>query len=371
MRVPPSLFVSAFLTDASLYLVFAAIPFRALALGAGPVALGAIPGLYALAYMASASRAGRLSDRVPRLRMAAAAAIAAMACIVAVAAAPSLALLFAALPPLGISLGFFWSPLQAAVSDRVEPRDLGRALGMFNASWTLGKGAGLVLGGLVTAAASPRVVLLLAALPLLGTVLLLARRHPGAAPASAEPVAVDAVPARVVRLAWMTNALAYGFVGTVNMHGPRWLLAQGVGPAAFGALLGAVFGVQVLVFLRSHDRRVTPPLLLVSLASALVALVILVTAHGPMRAAAALPFGLATGLAYHASLRASVDRPHGRGRAAGLHEAILGAGSTSVPLLGGWAAAATGSLSAPFLVAAACLAAGLGIVAISRVRTSP
>ena len=45
MRVPPSLVVSAFLTDASLYLVFAAIPFRALALGAGPVALGAIPGL--------------------------------------------------------------------------------------------------------------------------------------------------------------------------------------------------------------------------------------------------------------------------------------------------------------------------------------
>ncbi len=349
--------------------MFAAIPFRALDLGAGSVALGVIPGLYAIAYMASASCSGRLSDRVPRLRLARIAALTAVAAVLGVAAAPTLPFLFAALPVLGAALGFFWSPLQAALSDRVGTRDLPRALAAFNVSWTTGKGAGLVLGGVLTAAFSARAVLLLAAAPLFLTAVLLPRdgadrRHPDGAAGAAS--GAGPVPDVVLRLAWMANALAYGLVGTVNMHAPRLFLAQGAGPAEFGMLLGAVFGVQTLVFAFARHRHVGRGMLAVSLACGLGALALLLGLHGPARGLAAVPFGVATGLAYHASLRASLDRPHGRGRAAGWHETLLGAGSTTVPLLGGWAVAGSGALEAPFVVAALLLLAGLGVVAARR-----
>lgn len=365
------LFASAFLTDASLYLVFAAIPFRALELGAGSFALGMIPGLYAIAYMVSASCSGRLSDRMPRLRLARLAALTAVVAVLAVAAAPTLPFVFAALPVLGAGLGFFWSPLQAALSDRVETRDLPRALGAFNVSWTTGKGAGLVLGGVLTAALSARSVLLMAAAPLLLSALLLPRdrRLPGTAGADGPAdgaAAPGPVPDRVLRLAWMANALAYGLVGTVNMHAPRLFLAQGAGPAEFGILLGAVFGVQTVVFAAVRHRPVGRGMLAVSLGCGLGALALLLGLRGPARGLAAVPFGIATGLAYHASLRASLDRPHGRGRAAGWHETLLGAGSTTVPLLGGWAVAGSGTLEAPFVVAAVLLLAGLGVLAARR-----
>lgn len=346
--------------------MFAAIPFRALDLGAGPVSLGVIPGLYAIAYMASASRSGRLSDRVPRLRLARLASLAAVAAVLGVAAAPTLPVLFAVLPFLGAALGFFWSPLQAALSDRAESRDLPGVLGAFNVSWTLGKGTGLVLGGLLTAAFSSRAVLLIAAAPLLLTAAFLPRDRAAHTASAAAPAAGGPVSDTVLRLAWMANALAYGLVGTVNMHAPRLFLAQGAGPAAFGALLGTVFGVQTLVFLLARDRPVGRGMLGTSLACGVLGLVLFLGTHGLARGLAAVPFGVATGLAYHASLRASLDRPHGRGRAAGWHETLLGAGSTSVPLLGGWAAAGTGSLAAPFVVAGAVLLSGLLIVLAGR-----
>ena len=64
------LFLAAFLTDASLYLAFAALPFRAMDLGAGSISLGILPTLYAIAYMSTAQLGGRLSDRAPRLVLA-------------------------------------------------------------------------------------------------------------------------------------------------------------------------------------------------------------------------------------------------------------------------------------------------------------
>ena len=65
------------------------------------------------------------------------------------------------------------------------------------------------------------------------------------------------------------------------------------------------------------------------------------------------------------SKRIPLDRTSGRGRAAGLHEMILGAGSSSLPLAGGAVAALTGSLAAPFWLAIGVLFAGLAAVRIT------
>jgi predicted MFS family arabinose efflux permease len=364
MRTWPFL-VAAFLNDAALYLAFAALPFRALELGAGPVALGALPTLYAGAYMLSASRGGRVSDRVPRLVLARRACLVFAAGALVLGFAPTLPLLFLALPVLGLALGFYWSPLQAALADRTDPVRLPRALGTFNVAWSLGKGSGIVLGGLITDLLDPGLVLWLAALPALVTVFVLPRgvgradEGNGPAPAPRDPGA-PAPTETFVRLAWMSNALAYGVVGTVNMHAPELLLAGGAGPSAFGLLFGAVFLVQTVTFAVHTRHRPGPAALLGALALATAGLGLFLAAPSfGVRLLAAVPIGIATGLAYQASLHASLDRAHGRGRAAGLHETLLGAGSSTVPLAGGAAAALTGRLLAPFVLALAVSGAAL------------
>jgi predicted MFS family arabinose efflux permease len=370
-----SLFVAAFLNDTALYLAFAALPFRAMELGAGPVALGALPTLYAGAYMFSAALGGRVSDRVPRLALARRASVVFAVGAMLLGRAPSLPWLLAGLPILGLALGFYWSPLQAALADRTPSSDLARAIGTFNVSWSLGKGLGIVLGGLLTDVLVARQVLLIAALPAIGTALLLPRGDAPSPPeeaVAAEPPVARRSRETFVRLAWMANALAYGVVGTVNMHAPRLLQSVGLGPSAFGLLFGAVFLVQMATFALHTRHRTGPRALLASLLLATSGLAVLVTAPGfPVRLLAALPLGIATGLAYQASLDASLDRARGRGRAAGLHETLLGAGSSTIPLLGGLAASASGSLVAPFVLALALAATGLLTVLAFRGGARP
>ena len=370
MRTIRPLLLAAFLTDASVYLVFAALPFRAIELGAGPLALGAIPGIYAAAYMLSASRAGHLSDRVPRLKLARGACVLALAAALGLAAAPALPWIFLLLPVLGGALGFFWSPLQAALSDISPPGRLARTIGMFNIAWTLGKGCGLVLGGFLTQTFSARAVLLLGGAPVILTALVLPRTPEGQGTGAQEEAVPEPVSEGLLRLAWMTNALAYGLVGTVNMHAPRWLLSLGAGPASFGLLLGSVYGVQALVFLALRRHGVDRSLLSVALGAGALAVVVLLGAPGSTRLLGAIPFGVATGVAYHSSLHASLHRPHGRGRAAGLHETLIGAGNSTVPLLGGALARTSGSLTAPFVLAGTLLAIGC-LATLALRSTSP
>lgn len=369
------LLACAFLTDASLYLAFAALPFRALELGAGPGRIGILPTLYAAAYMGSATLGGRLSDRVSRLALARAGSALFVCGCAALAFSPGLASVFLTLPVLGLGLGFFWSPLQATVADHTAPGGLAGALSAFNVAWSLGKGTGLVLGGALTEALDPRTALLLAGFPVLLNLVLLPRGaaaepaapadRPAAAAATATPAPVAADPGLLPR-AWLANALAFGTASTLNMHAPKYLLARGAGPAAFGVMLGAVFLVQTLAFVAQRRTRPSRALLVGACTSAIAGLVVFVLAPaGGVRILAAVPLGIAFGTAYHASIHASLDRVEGRGRAAGLHEALLGGGSSSLPLLGG-VAAAGGRLWAPFAVAAAALAAGLAVIAWRR-----
>lgn len=368
--------MAAFLNDAALYLTFAALPFRALELGAGPVGLGVLPTLYAVAYMGSAARSGHFSDRFSRLALARIGCILFAVASLALAAAPSLATVYVAIPGLGIALGLFWSPIQAALSDRVPRRDLPRAVAAFNVAWSLGKGSGLLLGGIVAEAFAPRTVFLIAAAPVLVTAIVLGGSgRPAAASAAAAaappPEGFPELPASRVRLAWMANALAFGLVGTMNVHAPRLLLAEGAGPSAFGVLLGAVFAMQTLTFVGLSRWRPPNEAPAVALALGLGAVAVFLAAPSPAyRVLAAIPFGLATGIAYDASLHASLGRAEGRGRAAGLHEMILGAGSSLIPLLAGVASRATGSLRAPFLLAGAVLAVGV-VVAVTASRRRP
>ena len=386
------LFVAAFLTDCSLYLAFAALPFRALELGAGSTGLGILPTLYAVAYMATASLAGRWSDRVPRLTLArAGAALFFLGCL-ALSRAPNRLTLSLCIPVLGLGLGFFWSPVQAALADLAGPGRLSRAVMGFNVGWSLGKGAGLVTGGLLTERLDPSWALLASGAPVLLTMLILpwgkgvvvaSAAPPGTPPATAPappavrpPAAPVAGPLparepseRFLKTAWLTNAIAFGIGSTMNVHAPKFLLARGAGPGEFGVVLGMVFLAQTFTFIALADSHPRRRALVLASAAGLVGLAGFLLAPSTVwRIVAVLPLGVCLGLAYQASIHASLDRGAGRGRAAGLHEMLLGAGSSSLPLLGGAVATATGSLAAPLFVASGALLFGLIVTRVFRDR---
>ena len=62
--------VAAFLADMALYLVMTGAPYKALALGAGPLALGFLPVARALPYSLTTIWAGGLTEGKERLRLA-------------------------------------------------------------------------------------------------------------------------------------------------------------------------------------------------------------------------------------------------------------------------------------------------------------
>jgi MFS family permease len=375
------LFWAAFLTDASVYLAFAALPFRAIEFGAGPARLGILPTLYALAYMGSATVGGRLSDRVPRLMLARRGCAAFLLGCAFLAMAPELSFLFASLPLLGLGLGFFWSPLQAEIADRAGSGALTRWVGLFNVSWSLGKGVGFVLGGALTEMIGAERTLAVAGVPALVTFALLPFPRKFAARNVAEKSGAGSGERRecesdlcsepselFVRLAWVTNAITFGAGSTMNVHAPKLLLARGAGAFEFGVIVGAIFVAQTATFavLSLHRPSVSRLMLAQGLGAA--ALFLFLQSGGALaRAFACLLLGISLGIAYQSSIHASLDRRAARGKAASLHETILGAGSSSLPLAGGLFARATGNLEAPFLFGILVLAlVGAATTALSR-----
>ena len=155
----------------------------------------------------------------------------------------------------------------------------------------------------------------------------------------------------------------------MNVHAPKLLLARGAGPSEFGFILGAVFLAQTFTFLALANHYPRRRALFLAYGAGLVSLAAFLFAPSfPLRILAVLPLGIGLGLAYQASIHASLDRPEGRGKAAGLHETLLGAGSSSLPLVGGVVAAWTGAMEAPLIVGAVALLVGLGFLVAVRSR---
>ncbi len=364
---------ASFLVDLAHFLVFGAIPFQAMQLGAGAFELGLVPALYAVTYVGASLAAGRFSDRTSRLTLLRGGIVLFLAASIAIAAVDRLSTLLALVAVMGLALGLFWSPIQAAVSDAAGAEGLPRALGKFNVAWSAGKGLGFLLAGVITHFTRAELAILAGVIPLLATLAILPRGGASVAPRPASLAL--AAPKRFVLLAWLANALAYGVSGTFNVHAPAFLEKRGEGALDFGVFLGIVFAVQTAAFVGTARRTPDFRTLAAAHACGLVALALFLTLPGAFGAiACALPLGLGLALAYQASLHASLHRDQDRGSAAGVHEAVLATGSSVVPLAGGAIAASSGSLAAPFhlclgLLAVAFLSSLPGIV--RRAQRSP
>lgn len=375
---------SAFLMDAGFFLVLAAIPYRVLALGGGPVALGLASAISSLTYIVLTRLAGRWSDTSGRFGMILWSTIAYAAFALLASSVTRLPLLLLTMPLLGVGNALYWPTVQAAVGDLAGPGGLAREIGRFNVAWSAGKTAGYLAGGLLLAATGFRaafltgaglVALAFAVLWGVGAPAPAGRRPNDATPSGAD--VPEATRRAFRRMGWWANFAAYGAGGVLGYQLPKWFDAVGWHETRFGLFLAAVFLGQTVAFALLAGRvRFTwsTRRLLLPQAAAAAALAALPLAGGYGLLLVGAPLlGAAFGVCYAASIFYSLDTVRGKGRNAGIHESLVGAGNFAVPLLGGATVRWTGSLAAPYLVAAlvmvgAMLAQGALARGLSRNR---
>jgi MFS family permease len=362
------LFAAAFAADLATYLIYTAIPYKALRLGAGPLALGLVAAGATGAYALLVAISGRFSDRAPREALARAACIGIIIACIGLTLARGVPRILALVPLVGGSLAFFWPCVQAAIADRSQSHELERNLGRFNLAWSVGKGSGFLCGGLLLSAFGPESVLTAASI-LLFVIFWVLPGAPGTAqtlhaPAAraakagettqrpeehprveAEPAlapldpALEVQTARFRRLAWIANGSAYGVAATLIYHYPRLVDAHGWSPRIFGLILGGMYWTETAAFfvLMRHAsawRFRRAPLFVPQLLLA-AGVIALPWATGVRLAVTAIVFGFGLATCYSASIYYSLHGAAERGRNAGIHELLIGIGSMTVPLAGG------------------------------------
>jgi MFS family permease len=364
------------------YLAMTGVPYLALRLGAGPLALGILPVARALPYSLSTIWAGGRTEGRERLRWARWTLVVAAVAVGALTLVGKVGLIYPLLVLNGLGMAFFWPALQANLADLARGGGVG-TLGWFNAAWSSGKTLGFLLGGLLLAGFGFTGIFGAAA----GAFLIVAALVTGVPrrgrTAPSPVIATEAPPpppspegearlARFRRAAWLGNAAGYGMGTVLNVHYPNWLEASGRGATLFGTYLGLVFAAQTVTFLLltrfTGWRHRAAPLLLAQAPLVGVMIVLPRLTGAPAILATAPLVGAGLGMAYFSSLFYSVESPRERGRNAGIHEALLGAGSVLLPVMGGWAATVSGSLDAPYVVSAA---AGGGVMAAQWVLLRP
>jgi MFS family permease len=367
---------AAFLADMALYLTMTGVPYKAIALGAGPLVLGLLPAARALPYSLTTVGAGSSTEVGERLRRARLTLVLGALAAASLLAVPGVPWIFVLLALIGVALAFFWPAVQASLADLAGEGPMAGNLGWFNIAWSTGKSCGFLVGGWMLAGFGFPALFASAACALLAVAWLVRTLPRGGGAVSLPPQTIPPgegslpEPASSLRgvgrfrwAAWTANATTFGIGAVLNHQYPKYLEEIGLGEGFFGTYLGGIFAAQTLTFVvlmrtTAWHYRAAPLLLAqVPLVGMLAALPWL---HHPLAILATAPLlGCGLGVTYFASIFYSVASPEDRGRNAGVHEALLGAGAILLPILGGLAAEVSGRLSAPYLLAAAA-----GIVSI-------
>ncbi len=368
------LLVSSFCMDAGYFMILAALPYKVLALGGGPLELGAVPAVGSIVYIVMTQLAGTWSDRVGRARLTAGGCLSLALAALMAWRAPSLALLTAAMPLLGLGSGLYWPPIQAGVGDMSVGGGLGRNTGGFNTAWCLGKAFGYLTGGLLLAtfdfgvaflSGIGLVVAAFVALPRSAEPAASARDRSSSDGTAAADDTPEATRSAFRRMAWLANFAAYGATGVLNHQLPKWFETLGWGEGRFGIFLSAAFLSQAIGFALLAGRirfAYSLPRLLLPQVGACLAMAALpaLRSYGVLLVLAPI-LGASFAASYSGSIFYSLHTARGKGRNAGIHESLVGAGTFLLPLVGGAGVRLGGRLELPYLLSAAVILAALGV----------
>jgi MFS family permease len=351
--------------DGGFFLIMTAMPFKVLALGGSSVSLGLIAAVGAVAYIVAAPLSGSLADRVPSRLLASLGAFSLVGCAVAAWLVQRLDLLIALQIFMGLGKALYWPPVQATVGHLTPAPQQGPVLGRFNLAWSGGKSLGFVIGGLLLAGYGFQATYFAGAACVILAAVTLPRPRRQVAQTEHGPTASApaTLPAGMLLMSWTANTAAYGAFGILTYHLPRLFEERGWQADLYGWYLGAVLGSQTLLFWwlgRRHDVRWTRARLWWPQLAHAAALALLpwCGAFGWLIITAPL-VGFGCGIAYQASITASLHRPATRGRHAGIHEGLIGAGGFVPPLAAGLLVDMGLGLTSPYWLAASLLVGAL------------
>jgi MFS family permease len=377
-------FLSAAFMDGGFFLIMVAMPFKVLDLGGGALELGLVPAIGAVVYIVSAPLAGHWSDRVSRTLLCLGGGAVLVAAALAAWRTGRLDVLLALQGLMGLGKSLYWPAVQATLGDLSSGGGRVGVLGRFNVSWSGGKTLGFLAGGLMLgglgfeavylggAACVVVAFLLLPKGPLVTAAMAAAMAGPDPAREAAAPASVDRGTLRAFRaMGWVANTAAYGAFGILTHHLPQWFSEQQWAPDRYGWYLGLILASQTVVFLLLAGplrlawsaRRLWLP----QLAAAAAVAIIPVAGFAGLLATAPV-IGLGCGVCYAASIYYSLEGDQGRGRNAGIHEGLVGAGGLLPPLVAGLLVRWGLGLHAPYLLAAGLLLGALALQMIMHAR---
>ncbi len=360
--------IAGLLYDWLAFVYWTVVPIRAEEFGATATQLALLQTASTAFYVLNSLFMGRLSDRASRSRLARAGCVGAIAACLLTAQAGSLAGLFLIAPVMGLAASFYWPSMQGALGAEADPARMERALGLFNVTWSIGKAAGFAMAGWLDATRGHTATLWIAAAVAVPIVLFYPRdvaRRSGELHEAGHP---DRAAYRT--MGYVANFIAFGVGAAFQNQFYKYLDDAGLGNLGgrktyFGLFLGVMFAAQTAVFLvlqRGRGWTYRRSLLYVAqglIAAATVALTF--TRSDAVMLFLAPLVGIGLGFAYASSIYYSLHGPTDHGKYAGLHEAVLGAGTVLVPLAGGALADATRDLRMPYWLAAAATLAAVGI----------
>src|SRR5262245_17753767 len=359
--------IAGFLFNWLVFVFWFVVPVRAVAFQASSTELALLQTASTVFYVLNSLFIGRLSDRVSR------ALLSRLGCVIAFAAcalavrAGSLHQLYLVVPLLGIAGSVFWPSVQGALGAEAGPSRLDRVIGWFNVSWSTGKAFGFVIAGGLVAAYGDSVALWIAAVSAVPILLLYPGDKTVSWEESHERGAADREAFRTI--GYVANFLAFGIGAVFQNLFFKYLEAKRFADGErrkvfFGIFLGTIYATQTVLFVvlqRGAGWTYRRGLLFGAqlLCGGAAAGVSFLHGEAPILVAAAM-VGVGLGFANASSIYYSLHGPSDHGKYAGLHEAVLGAGTVLVPLAGGGLADVCHDLRMPYWFAGA-----LTVVAIA------
>ncbi|MBV8882150.1 MAG: MFS transporter [Planctomycetaceae bacterium] len=358
------------------FLFWYVLPVRALDFHASSTQLALLPTASSIVYVLNSLFSGGLSDRMSRSLLARLSTLLAVGVCALTISAGSLGGLFLLVPFMGLACSFYWPSIQGALGAEVGSARLEKALGWFNVSWSIGKTLGFVMGGWITSAQSTSGALWMAAGSALPVLFLYPKDQALPKETAHVPAANDRAAYRT--LGYIANFLAFG-VGSVFQN--QFIKLLHASPVAgwtpttfFGVFLGAIYGTQTLAFVvlqRGSGWAYRRSLLygIQALCGGAALAVPFLSSDGTLLAAGAA-VGAGLGFVNASSIYYSLHGPSDHGKYAGLHEAVLGAGTFLAPLAGGALADLTRDLRSPYWLAGGLMIAAVAVEELVYRRSS-